>query len=184
MKTLTKNRTGVDFSEHELQITNQDDFIVHTLKKPSTNCGHIKFINTNGIMAVTGDYGNWIFCREFHPIGDCCVSDSYWIEKLEISSSQEGMEFDSEATRKEIEEGIEYGLEDYGYDGEELVEAKEYYRYLLEYVDESQWIYEANAYTEMPSFFDSESVPNCKKTKIWLQIIFDGFEEICRRLKK
>jgi len=36
----------------------------------------------------------------------------------------------------------------------------------------------------MPSFFDSEGVPNVKKVKIWLQIVFDAFDEICRRMKE
>lgn len=184
METLTKNRTGIDFSEHELHITEQDGLLIHHLKKPNTYYECIKFINTNGIMAVTGDFGNWIFCREFHPSSEGGVSDMYWLEKLKIASSQEGEEFDSEATRKEIEDGIDHILEEYGYEGDTLKEAKEYYEYLLNYVDESEWYYEANAYMDRPGFIDAEDVPNVKKTKIWLEIIFDGFDEICRRMKE
>ena len=185
METKINNRTGVDFTKHELIVTEQEGLLIHRLKHPEyTHMNSVKFINTNGIMAVTGDYGNWMFCREFHPSAEGRVSSGYWCEKLQIASSQNGYEFDSEGTREEIQYGIEKGLEEYGYTGEELEEAKEYYEYLLNYVDESEWYYEANAYTEMPSFFDSEGVPNVKKVKIWLQIVFDAFDEICRRMKE
>jgi len=185
METEIKNRTGVDFSKHELIVTEQDGLLIHRLKHPEySHMNSVKFINTNDIMAVTGDYGNWIFCREFHPSAGGGVSDGYWLEKLSIASSQDGREFDSERTREEIQRGIDGELEEYGYSGENLEEAKEYYEYLLSYVDESQRYYESKAYMEMPSFFDSESIPYVKKTKIWLQIVFDAFDEICERMKK
>jgi hypothetical protein len=178
------NRTGVDFSRHELHVTNQDGLVVHFLKKPDTNYDCIKFINTNGIMAVTGDYGNWIFCREFHPNAKGGVSSMYWHEKLEYASSQEGREFDGDLTKEEILMGLDTELEAYGYEGEKLCEIKEYYTELLDYVGLSQWEYEAYAYSNIPSFLCAENVPYIRKTKIWLQIIFDGFDEICRRLKE
>lgn len=189
MRTLTKNRTGIDFSNHELHVyeNKTDDetrILVHHLKKPNTIEGNIKFINTNGIMTVTGDYGNWMFCREFHPSSEGYVSEGYWHEKLGYASSQDGQEFDSEATKEHIQEGLKSGLEEYGYEGEKLEEAKEYYENLLEYVEYSHWEYEAYAYQNMPDFFCGEGVPNLKKTKVWLKIIFDGFDEICRRMKK
>lgn len=185
MEVKIENRTGIDFSDYEVIVTEREGLLVHELKRNGySKMYSIKFINTNDIMAVTGDYGNWIFCREFHPSADGGVSGGYWLEKLSIASTQEGREFDSEATREEIQEGLDGGLAEYGYEGKELEEAKEYYESLLEYVEESQWYYEAYAYQNMPSFFDSEDVPNAKKTKVWLQIIFDGFDEICRRMKE
>lgn len=186
METKIENRTGVDFTKHELIVTEQDGLLVHRLKHPEyTHMNSVTFINTNGIMAVTGDYGNWIFCREFHPNAKEGVSGGYWLEKLKIASSQEGQEFDSEGTSEEIQRGLDGGLEEYGYRGENLKEAKEYYENLLNfYVDCSQWEYEAYAYNNIPSFMCSEDVPNVKKTKIWLQIVFDAFDEICRRMKE
>lgn len=184
MNTLTKNRTGIDFSEHELIIEDKEGILIHTLKLPTSGVlKRINFINTNGVMIVTGDYGNWIFCREFHPSSDGGVSDGYWHEKLQTKSTQDGLEFDSESTKEEIEDGLKKGLEEIGYEGDELEEMKEYYTDLLMYVECSQWEYEGFAYSNMPSFFEGEDVPNLKKTKQWLRIVFDGFDEICRRIK-
>jgi len=176
-------RTGLDFKDHELTITEQEGLLVHLLKRPNTTNQHIKFINTNGILAVTGDYGNWIFCREFHPSASNQVSDGYWLEKLSIASTQEGEEFDSEATREVIQRGLDGELEEWGYKGKGLEEIREYYEGLLEYCDYSQWEYEAFAYSNIPSDMCSEDVPMEKKVKIWLQHVYDGFEEICRRVK-
>ena len=107
----SQKRSNCNFDTHELIITKNECCSVYQLKKPKTILDSIKFINTNGILAVTGDYGNWIFCREFHPSEDGFVSDGYWLEKLEIASSQDGREFSSELSKKQIldcleEEGI------------------------------------------------------------------------------
>lgn len=53
-------RTNVDFSKHELTINKSDCTTVYYLKKPGTVVDSVRFINTNGILAVNGDYGNWI----------------------------------------------------------------------------------------------------------------------------
>ena len=55
-------------------------------------------------MAVTGDIGNWIFCREFHPKAgkNNYASRSYMDEKLRISSEQKSEKYDSEEALKEI----------------------------------------------------------------------------------
>lgn len=179
---LRTKRTDIDFSKHELIIKKNEDILIHYLKKPNTGIDSIKYINTSSIMAVTGDYGNWIFCREFHPSKEGYVSDGYWLEKLSIASSQEGEEFNSEDTRKEIEEGLKVKLEEYGYEGEELQQARDYYNELLRYVDLSESEYTSFAYNNQPGFMDSEEVPHCKTTKSWLEVVFDGFNEICNRL--
>jgi hypothetical protein len=179
-------RTDVDFSKHELIITTNDAVIIHDLKQPGWEYKHrVKFINTCGIMAVTGDFGNWIFCREFHPSPENGVSGSYWVEKLQISSEQNPYNFDNEGTKKEIEEGLQGGLlEEYGYQDAHLKEMKEYYQDLLNYVDLSEFQYTAFAYENYPSFCSGEDVPFVKEIKPWLLIIFDAFDEICNRLKE
>lgn len=180
-----KPRTNVDFSKHELKIIKTDKVLIHHLKKPNTVIDSLTFINTEGIMAVTGDYGNWIFCREFHPSGKGSVSDTYWVEKLRNSSTQTSSEFSSEFTRKLIEENLNGALEDYGYEGEHLTKIKEYYNHLLDYVDLSEGEYVAEAYynnTNKPDFIEAEDVPFEKETHYWLKVVFDAFEEICNRL--
>jgi hypothetical protein len=185
-------RTGLDFSEHKLIITKTDEVLIHYLKKPNTTWDSIKFINTNGIMAVTGDYGNWIFCREFHPSADGYVSDGYWHEKLQISSTQDATEFDGEATREaliqKIKEYKEEKIEELE-DGEEIEEDEEdeileYYKGCLERCDEILFDYEIFAYREQPNRLDYDDVILIKDYKPWLKCIFDGFEEICRRMKE
>ena len=107
-------RTGLDFSKHELLCTKSDELTIHHLKKPNTYYDSIKYINTQGIMAVTGDYGNWIFCREFHPSADDYVSSGYWCEKLSIASCQVYKEYDPEETEKEIKRRLKSKVyEDY-----------------------------------------------------------------------
>ena len=179
-----KKRTSIDLSKHVITVTKQENLLVHDFKIPNTYKNSVKFINTNGILAVTGDFGNWIFCREFHPSEKGSVSDHYWLEKLHIGSSQVGTVFDSKSTKEEIELGLEYQIEEYGYYGDELEKMKEYYSDLLDYVDYSEWEYTAYAYNNKPSFLDTESVPFVKDTKTWLKIIFDCFDEMCNRIGK
>jgi len=185
VKSNLGRRTEFDFSNHELIIETSDGLLVHTLKhKEYSQWYRFNFINTNGIMVVTGDYGNWMFCREFHPSSDGMVSDYYWCEKLENSSTQKPFEFDSEATEEEIKIMLNGGLEEYGYEGDDLEIMREYYEELSDKVTEGEFYYEAYAYGEMPYFMDTESVPSYKKIKHWLLCVFDAFEEVCRRIKE
>jgi len=176
-------RTGIDFSKHQVIVSDHENLLVHYLRKPDTICGSIKYINTNGILAVTGDYGNWIFCREFHPSAKGYVSDGYWKEKLHIASSQEANEYDAEHTQAELEAKINGGAEEYGYTGEKLERALKYFKECLYYVDD-EYEYINYAYRHTPSFMDSESVVMVKRTKYWLMAVFDGFDEICRRIRE
>lgn len=184
-KTNLGRRTDFDFSNHELIIEKSEGLLVHTLKHTEYSQWYrFNFINTNGIMVVTGDYGNWMFCREFHPSPDGIVSDYYWCEKIEISSTQEPYEFDEESTVEEIKEYLNGGLEEYGYEGDDLEIMRGYYEELLDRVTEGEFYYKAYAYSEKPDCMDVEYVPNCKKIKHWLLCVFDAFEEICLRLKE
>lgn len=172
-------RTKFDFSKHEVLVTKTDDVLIHHLKLPGTVMDSVKFINTNGIMAVTGDYGNWIFCREFHPSGgnNGGVSDSYWLEKLKISSCQNPYRYDSEATATEIREILNNPEE------ELTDEEKEYLQQgLREVDDELDYTYHAYRNT-VGRWQDLEYVPHVKKLPAQLHYVFDAFDEICRRLK-
>jgi hypothetical protein len=168
-------RTGLDFEKHELRIIEQDDLSVHYLRKPNTACDSIKFINTQGILAVTGDYGNWIFCREFHPGPKESVSDGYWKEKLKILSCQEAERFDAEKTEAQIRERLaEADCPD---------EYKEYYSDLLIHIEEGEITYLYHALNDAPNGMDYEYIPLVKSVNPWLLTVFDGFDEICRRIK-
>ena len=177
-------RTEIEFENHELLTSNQDGLLIHELKKPDTLCGRIRFVNIKGAMMVLGDYGHWMFCREFHPSGDGHVDDHYWIEKLEMYSTQKGKEYDSEATLGKLYDGINGGdLEEYGYVGDELDIMKEYYECCMRFSD-NEWEYVAFAHGDnKPHFIDHDQVPFVQRTKQWLLIVFDGFDEVCRRIK-
>lgn len=174
-------RTGIEFEKHEVITTKEKDLLVHYLKKPDSGINAIKYINTNDIMAVTGDYGNWIFCREFHPSAKGHADDGYWKEKLTISSSQEPQEFDEEETTKEIKDL----LANVNQDDDLTKEEKEYLEGCLDNVSCGEFDYQYYAHREnVGRFADHEGVPDCKKTKFWLLAVFDGFDEICRRMKE
>lgn len=175
-------RSIIDFSHHEVLIERENNLLVHYIKKPNTITNSVKFINTNGILAVTGDFGNWIFCREFHPSAGGSVSDGYWIEKLINSSIQEPMIYDERATEVELTRMLNGGIEEYGWDGDEAEEMKEYFQECLAKVDD-RFEYEHFAYRSLPSFTDHEQVVYCKIPQPRLDIIFDAFDEICGRLK-
>jgi len=179
--SLRYRRTSNTWEEHEL-IIREDSFTkIWELKMPNSCTNQVTFINSCNITAVTGDFGNWIFNRVFYPSHDGHVSDGYWVEKLSIASEQTGKEYDQEETGEVIQDLLHGELEK-EYEGKELEEMKEYLELCLSCVDD-EFHYTCYAYNETPSFLDSEDVVFCTKTPIWLLVVFDAFEEICRRLK-
>lgn len=172
-------RTGIDFSKHEVIITQVEGLLVHHLRKPNTVCDSIRFINTHGILAVNGDYGNWILCREFHPAADADgACDYYLTQKLKIASTQQPYEWDEEATRRDLLKEIEDLKADDG-----NAEGIKYYSDCLKNMEGSKEEYVRFAYESLPNHWDYESVICRDKLKYWLQAVYDGFDEICRRMK-
>lgn len=176
-------RSELDFSKHELLITEEPGLLVHFLKKPGTSIDCIKYINTNGILAITGDYGNWIFCRELHPSPEESACDHYWSEKLRISSSQESHDFSASATEQRIKKLIASELEEWGYEDEQLEEMKKIFENCLTYLEDGEHPYRVYAYDNMPGFSDVHDIPCEREMKPWFKVVLDGFDEICRRLK-
>jgi len=189
MKTLTKKRTKWDFSEntHTVEIFKSEHgntIRVDHFQKGNSRMGYVKFVNDDEGLSVFGDFGNWVFCRPFHPSPDGYVSEMYWNEKLKIGSTQEHAEYDGEETYKELQEMIDTGFEDYGYEGDVLESAKEWFRGLQKYTDdEIEYTYEAYRGVN-PANVDYDYIPFAKKGSVQLEIIFDAFDEICRRLKE
>lgn len=178
-----------DFSEHthkrETFTSEEGNTItIDHLRKGNSSMGYVRFVNDDYGLSVFGDFGNWIFCRPFLPSEEGYVSVPYWNEKLKISSSQDHAKYDAEETEKEIKELIENGLEDYGYSGEDLAKAKEWFKDLLPYTeDEIEYLYRAYRSNDCPCD-DLDYVPYVKKGSCRLLIVFDAFNEICNRLDK
>lgn len=172
---MNKKRTTLNFDKHILETIEQEGVLIHHLRLPNSFYDSFTFINTNGILAVTGDYNNWIFCREFHPSAKGYVSDSYWAEKLRISSEQQSHEFDSKGTINEIKEML--------LENEYSDEEKEYLEECMDNAQEHELDYTYFAYRELPKKWDTECVPFVKKIKPQLLYVFDAFDEICNRLK-
>jgi len=189
---MKKIRTGVDFSKHVHRIeifkseTNpKNEIRIDHFQIGDSNQQYIQFINTNSTLTITGDYGNWVFCRPFIPSEDGYVSDGYWLEKASIASTQEATKYDPEQTAEAIQKLIGGELEEIGYEEENLEKLKDWFVNLLEYTDdELEYTHEAYRGFSRPDIIDYDYIPFVKETNIWLQIIFDAFDEICTRIKK
>jgi len=179
-----EKRTSIDWSKHEIIIQDhpEADQIVHYFKRPDTIMQSVKFINTHGILAVTGDYGNWIFCRSFVPSAESdFVSDGYWKEKIRTVSTQSTKEWDAEKMREALNEKIEELEDIYGDQQDKIDKAREYYSECLEYVDDEHEYIEFARYH--PVFMDYEDLVLVYATPFWLLAIFDAYDEIVRRLR-
>jgi hypothetical protein len=173
-------RTKIDFSKHEIKITQLEGALIHEFKIPDKMIHRLVFINTCGVMTVTGDFGNWVFCREFHPSANGGVSGGYWDEKLQISSVQKSHEYNSEETLKRINEFEKTFVESYGREMyEDEIDWVEQLKNSVE--DEHEYFY--TAYRETPKDIDYESVPFGEKRHFWLDAVYDGFDEMCSKIK-
>ena len=191
MKKERKKYSDWDFSKYLLEIKKDELTTIHTLTLKDSGLGRVNFINVMDRLLVTGDFGNWVFCRSFIPSSEGYVSPNYWAEKGVIQSSQELEEFDKEATEKELKEYLEeYISENYNMEADEYLanyddddETIDYINGCIERIEDGEFDYKRYAYREKPSTWDCEDVIYCTKYKIWLLIVFDAFNEICRRIE-
>jgi hypothetical protein len=171
-----------DFSKHEIKIYESEEIKKYELFIPGTSSYGIRFINTDGILAVTGDYYNWIFCQEFDPRLEREVSDYYWAQKLRLMSEQQSHEFSPDKTEEALKEAISEIEE--GWDGDEAEELKEYYERCINNMCSSGEEYQNYALLWRPNFLDPSQIIYEKEIKWALQCVFDAFDEIINRLKK
>lgn len=183
VKSSKGRRTGNEFGLFEL-IKKEDTLTsVYHLKHPEySNMMSVKFVVTEGLTIVTGDYGNWLFDREFRPQSGEGVSDNYWKEKLRRSSTQEPNEFNAEATEKEIEAWLHGTHELFDEDNPLTDQEISYLQECREYLSYSEIEFEFYVHqNNCGRFQDHESVPHVMKTQHWLEVVFDAFEEMCKR---
>lgn len=179
---MKERRTLIDFSKHQLIVTEHPNIHIFDLRLDDREYFHrVTFINAHGILAVKGDFGNWIFCREFHPDADGYVSDGYWDEKLTIGSVQKPNLYDTEITLELIKE-FEESFQD-SYDREMTEEELDWVE-TLKYNSDDEVSYTHTAYRDKPSYIDYEDVPYGEVRHRWLPVIYDAFEEMCKRYKE
>lgn len=173
---MSETRTNIDWSRHIVETQINDLVRIDCIRLPNSRTNLVKFINCGGVMSVTGDFGNWIFCREFHPSKDGLVSNGYWDEKLRIGSVQKSHKWSSEETLKEIYRYKEDYVDE-NTDQEELDWLED-----LENCVDDKYEYIYSAYRNNPSGVDAEYVPYGEKRHIWLDAVYDAFDEICKRM--
>lgn len=185
-------RTQQDWSQHVhtrevFKNEKGDEIITDRLEKQGTLDEHIVFINDQSGLTVRGDFGNWVFNRNFMPNGGnkVGVSDDYWTEKLITASEQKFDRLDFEQIEKDFKEDFKEWVFDYNRAPHQLKVIQEWKGEVLNAIsdaDELEYLYKMHRLPN-PLDWGHEEVPMAKKTPIWLNIVFDGFEEICRRMK-
>ena len=180
-------RTNVCFDAHEHRVEifrcGEKEIRVDHLRVGDSYQGYLKFVNTDDRLMVSGDYGTWTFCRPFVPSEEGSVSEHYWLEKLTMHSVQDASVFDSDVLDKQLNDIIGDLSNLYGEDVYE--DALEWYTGLLEYTDdETEYLYMAHRDLYRPDFIDYDDIPNGKVINPWLEVVFDAFDEICRRCRE
>lgn len=174
-RDLTKNRRNVDWSKHIIETIKEEHSLMYCIRIPNSSTNLVRFVNAYGVLTVSGDFGNWVFCREFHPSPEGYVSDGYWLEKLRMASTQGPQKYDRDGTveliKKELEE------EDFTEKEKEYLEDCIY-----QSDDEIEYMHQAFR-NNVGRYEDYEQIPLCKEVDVWLLIVFDAFDEICRRMK-
>lgn len=198
----------MDWSKHVVEEESSPGFSCVSLRIPDRNMYAVHFINVAGTLLVTGYYGRWTFCREFHPEAGEKVSEAYWIEKLQNNSTQNPLVFNIERTRKRLLEILREDVWDAYSIGapdvtvlsrletcsshkvqdvvpdcpEDILEALEWLIDAKETLNEGHLVYMAcmknrpdHLCMELPEEFD---------THPQLRVVFEAFDEICRRMKE
>jgi len=202
-----KNRTNIDWSKHEVTEVTTENFSKITLAIPNTVMYSVNFINTCGVLLVTGDYSRWSFCRTFRPEPGTYVSDEYWLEKLQSGSIQDPLVFSAEKTRERLIEMLrediwdEYSIGAPGVTAlsrletcsshqvqdvlsdcpVDILEALEWLIGAKETINEGHLVY-MDCMNDRPEHTCLD-LPEVFETHPQLLAVFDAFDEICRRLK-
>lgn len=172
-------RTKVDFSKHILEHTESKEPIfvsVHHFHIPGTIAESIKFINIDGKLLVTGDYGSYVFCRGFYPSAKSDkVSEQYWLEKLRGDSIQKPCSYDSDETIEALRNASLDAI--HNYSEKNSRKAIEYYDECENYA-EDEWAYIEHARCNMPDFMSSENLVVGYKLHEQLAVVFDAYDII------
>ena len=164
---------------------------VDHFKRQDSIVGYVKFVNClcdYPNMTVTGDFGNWSFCRNFIPSPEATkISQGYWIEKASIHSSQDFNKLDMNMIQEDIYDLIDGGLVEWDLDEEDHKHTLDWFRSLLEYAyEDNDFEYRAKAFLDVyrPKCIDYDDIPLHTSIPPQLLCVFDAFELICESMKK
>ena len=201
-----RNKIEPDWSKHQLTIKRDTNSVMYSLKIDNQQMYSVNLIIAYGACVVNGDYGNWTFSRVFDPSNNLeAVYDSYFAEKVRISSTQTTHDYDPEMTKEEIGNRINEVLADEGIlipdenddlppyskpTGEQVAKlsqsGKEKVAWLIDclaYAEESEHEYLSQAHDGCPRWLDpSDAIIVCRSIKPWLSIVHSAFTEMQKRI--
>lgn len=209
---MSNTKKLVDWSKHELRKEILGDPTVNShsvfeLKVPNTRMNQVTFINAEGVCAVTGDYGNWIFCRTFNPETNCYMEPSYMAEKARIASNQSTHQFDYKGTIQEIKdkiteiliEGGALTVEDDNHLPEYTEPRAEQFEHLCNAdIEHIKWLVDCIEYAEhnneqeyiqqasdsIPNHLCTDSIIVCREIQYWFRVVNEAWNEIRDRCAK
>lgn len=196
MENLRTKLADIDFSNHKLEIKEDKLTTIHSLIHPEYDVMfRVNFINVMDRLLITGDFGNYVFNRSFYPNEENYVSVSYWNQKL-IGEAHE-LEFNEivkdleEALDKYVENKMEEEPDEDCEDKDEYImmnsdDVMDYYEKCIELAENRDDSYKFFAYNDYPDDLaeDYGDVVIHEKTLERLRIVYDAFNEICRRVQQ
>lgn len=168
------------FENHIFSIEECGKFTIYKLKHPEYSMMYkVEFIVGNNLTVVTGDYGNWVFCREFHPKTGEISSYNYLDEKLEINSVQKSTEFSTEETIKQLKHFVDNFTNNYG---REMNEEEREWVDLLDSSVFDEIEYTNTAFREKPNSIDYDEVPFGTRRLRRLEIVYNALDVMCEKI--
>jgi hypothetical protein len=163
------------FENHKLTQVNENTYL---FKQPRTGNCHIYFhFLVDGRMAITGDLGEWILERCFHPIMTERLSNGYFMEKV---VNDQKYVFDSELLQKQLKELANEIMADYTQceEWDQPETAPDFSEESFYYEREADYIVDMDRLVELFNIQDYESLPDGKKPHPWIEMIVEAYHYI------
>jgi len=181
----------MDLSDFVLTMKPQGDFEEYTFAEwedgRQNACHRIVWLidtRPDGKMWISGDYGNWVFTRVFHPIMKEKLSRKYFKEKIWMGyrSVGPGDTYDQDCAEKQINDLYERRVEE----AEEEGNLKEVQDQLISDRDQllgAIWEHEAALHGAVWDVYDGPLVAECETpdgmtTAPWLLMIMDVYDHL------
>lgn len=161
----------------------QGDYTEYRLQSNKWTHEYILFLVGNGFTAVTGDYSNHIFCREFNPSkSQIGISFGYMLEKYRSQSTQNPTNvYSIQDTKDAIKEfRLDYVDGDLSKLSEEEKDAFDDLLYSAE--DELDYTFQRyRGHRDDIVFLDCEVLDPVYDIDIQVQVILNAFITMCKK---